>query len=560
MANFPVAGDSPYGPKLKTYVDEQDDLHRDAAVATAGEYTDAEILDLKNYTDSEVSEAVDTAVAQAKSELTDDVDDGGSAFGAALNGKYAPGGTAGNIDAATSVALADGQIATAETARVQARSVGTPRSYFMAAEVGAGTGKTLSVVGLDPIAGTLLASDRTGGNLSISTNNGSTWTHGRGNIPNSLQTPAPRLLRYGAHIYGMAVNSTDGLIGVYRSAPATPSNTFSWGSRLVTASPSTSSINGKGTIFHAGATALMLGDYGDYDAPGAKIQRSLDGTTWTTVWGPSTGIRHVHCVIEDPYNAGHWYASLGDNLASACMIRSLDNGDTWETVVPASGSNAWQGVQITFDAENIYMAADRYGHTAMYLDRATLTPRVFGKGYHAYHPVPGGRSARIVTDLVTTNGSAVVTSATAAFTTGSSKIAPSDVGRRLRTANIPDVSAGTGGLGPVRIASVQSATQATLSASATASGSSQTAMIYGDEFFWLSYMGAVDPDTGIYYALAQDTSAAGNHFGLFACLGPDEEWQLIDHGPNGYSGGEQLIVHDGYVYTGGRKVPLLQRG
>lgn len=453
-----------------------------------------------------------------------------------------------------------GAVDAGTAAQVTSRTVSTPRAYFAAAEVGAGTGKTLSVVGVDPIAGTLLASDRTGGNLSISGNNGATWTHGRGNVPNTLQTPAPRLLRFGAHIYAMAVSSVDGRLGIYRSNPATPSQLFSWSARLAMASESTSSINGKGTIFNAGTSALMLGDYGDYNAPGAKIQRSLDGVNWTTVWGPSMGLRHVHCVDEDPFNPGHWYASLGDNLATECLIRSLDNGDTWESVIDGSGSNAWQGVQISFDAEAIYMASDRYGHTAVYIDRATLTPRIFGADYHAHHPVPGGRSARIVTDLVTTASSAIVTSATAAFTTGLSKVAPSDIGRRIKSPNIPDTSVGTGGAGPIRIDSVQSATQATLSAHATATGTGQTALIGGDEFFWLSYMGAVDPATGIYYVLAQDTSVAGNHFGLFAALGPEDEWRLLDYGPNGYSGGEQLIVHNGWVFTGGRKVPLLQRG
>lgn len=88
------------------------------------------------------------------------------------------------------------------------------------------------------------------------------------------------------------------------------------------------------------------------------------------------------------------------------------------------------------------------------VDRATLTPEWGGRQTHRNLAVPGGLPSRKVTDLVTTNGSPVVTSATANFTAA-------DVGSRLRTMgqNFVPIDA--------YIKSVDSATQVTLFVNAT---------------------------------------------------------------------------------------------
>ena len=414
------------------------------------------------------------------------------------------------------------------------------------------TGALHSVVGVDNVRGQLIAWDKNNANYALSDDWGATWKNLAGVPANVINTQAYyKAVRFGSNIYAIHVDATDGLLGVYKApSAAAATGALSWSTRLVTMSPNLGpGVTGISTAFNAGQTSMCLGDYGDF-AAGPKIQRTTDGTTWTTVYGPDSTSRHVHAVIEDPYHPGTWYALLGDTGNTKTMLRSTDDAQTWSTIIPATNLNQWSGVQISFDANFIYVASDRPGLTAWYMDRTELVPRSVSTNWHYNHPVPGGRSGRVITDLATTSGSGTVTSASSSFTALDKGLQLIQVSQFKQGTFVAGVTNGT------TLALSNDVTTGGGNAASTATG--QTAYLGGDRFYAIAFMGAVDPSTGVFYSVPIDTSFKGNTNGIFYCPQIGGQFELIDSAPSTFGmDAAEVFFGGGKVWIGRNVFPAL---
>lgn len=106
-----------------------------------------------------------------------------------------------------------------------------------------------------------------------------------------------------------------------------------------------------GNIFFAEYTLNMERDKDTH------LYRSLDGgaTFECVLTMPSSEIRHMHFVKYDPYEKCLWLGT-GDEDRENKLMRSFDNGDTWETV--GEGSQDWRAIGICFDAKYVTWGTD----------------------------------------------------------------------------------------------------------------------------------------------------------------------------------------------------------
>lgn len=175
----------------------------------------------------------------------------------------------------------------------------------------------------------------------------------------------PKLCRFGAHIYCAVLNSSNSRVEVYRAAPIAGNTAFSWSSVLLTETAGATTHN---TVMNADATYLYLAEYGDPPA-GPCAYRTADGVTWETIYGPDVALRHIHSIKPDPYHAGHVYMTCGDGVGNKTVQRSTNYGTTWTQLTSAT----WQAVQISFDPEFVWFAADSSRGTVFVIDRDDLT-------------------------------------------------------------------------------------------------------------------------------------------------------------------------------------------
>jgi len=428
-------------------------------------------------------------------------------------------------------------VSVAAATYVKDRRISSPQPQIATSQ--AVTGR--NIVG---IFATALLSYNTFG-LSQSEDGGTTWV--AKNLPAEAPTSAAsaghaKAVLFKGNYYFQFLKSADSLPAIVRAAPVAGNGNFSWSAPLLTGSAGSNIIS---TGIAADDSYIYWGEYGDPTA-GPSLWRSPDGTTWTKVLGPGTfALRHVHGIFPDPFNAGHVYLTAGDAGSAGYNYRSTNYGATWAPLPGSLGTNqAWQSVQVSFDADWIYFGPDTTANMSVFkADRATLTPRWHAKQSHRYLPVPQGLSSRRISDLTTTSGSATITSATANFTSA-------DVGSRIRTVgqNIIPIDA--------YIATVSNSTTATVFASkaATAAGTTTTAILGGEAWGAMAYYGAVDPATGIYYFVSINGAAGGNVDGLFAVL-PDGTISLLDiltTSPDG-----MVTIANGRVHVRGFWRPLL---
>lgn len=370
--------------------------------------------------------------------------------------------------------------------------------------------------GFDPVDNLLWYANSV--DLTTTTNHGVTMSASRGLPTGVLATSIKKILRAGSYVWIGAVDSADGLTKVWR-APVT-TGTYAWSAPLVSMSTNGGLL---GTCMNADGSYVYIGDYGTPTA--AKVWRGSVSTGAFTEVTPTGIVRHVHAIAPDPYNPGHVWMTTGDS--GARTYRSTNYGQTWSLI-----DSQWQSVQISFTEDWVYLAADSGVASVLVVDRDTLKTYAATPTWHYEVAVPGGAGSRVVTDLVTTTNSTTVTSATANFTAA-------DVGRRINHSRTADSIN--------YITAVSSSTSATTATASWGAATGLTATIFGDQFFDKAFFGAVDPATGIYYCIANDSSGKGTRSGLFMLPAPGEPMQLVQTFSYTISG--EMFIGDGYLHS-----------
>lgn len=80
---------------------------------------------------------------------------------------------------------------------------------------------------------------------------------------------------------------------------------------------------------------IIFVEYTTVSAPSLGIFKSSnDGATWVKVFEYTTPlpIRHFHTCDWDPFRAGEWYVTSGDNDTQIKWLRSTDGGGTWNEI------------------------------------------------------------------------------------------------------------------------------------------------------------------------------------------------------------------------------------
>lgn len=313
-------------------------------------------------------------------------------------------------------------------------------------------------------------------------------------LPANVTAAPSQVVEWNGYVYAVCQDTTDSLYKIYRAPITTGTTALTWSAPLQALS---SGATGYGCTITATSTALLVGEYGDPKTGGtnsATIWRTTDGAAYAAVKVYGSTYRHVHCVAADPYNDGQVWASVGDNIDN-CYSFSSDHGATW-TDLPVS--QLWQGVQISFGPDWVYVAPDATSLASLYVfDRATKTPQTGSYGDHRslLSPNPG-----LYYHGATTSGSTTFTVAAPEYT---GVFTAADVGRKLIAPGVPD---GT------TITAVANSGSVTLSQAATATAGPVTFTVvrperpYGNAFF-----GKVDPATGIYYGVANNETGAWNY-------------------------------------------------
>ncbi len=87
------------------------------------------------------------------------------------------------------------------------------------------------------------------------------------------------------------------------------------------------------------------------------LYRSLDGgvTFEKILTLDKSEVRHIHFVKYDPYEDCIWLGT-GDEDRENKLMRSFDNGNTWETV--GEGSQDWRAIGICFDEKYLTWGTD----------------------------------------------------------------------------------------------------------------------------------------------------------------------------------------------------------
>lgn len=88
-----------------------------------------------------------------------------------------------------------------------------------------------------------------------------------------------------------------------------------------------------------------------------KLYRSIDGgKTFENVLTLSKEqVRHIHFVKYDPYEKCLWLGT-GDENYECKLLKSTDNGDTWECI--GEGNQDWRAIGVCFDEKYITWGTD----------------------------------------------------------------------------------------------------------------------------------------------------------------------------------------------------------
>lgn len=404
--------------------------------------------------------------------------------------------------------------------------------------VGATTSEAYDLVGIDKVDNQLFFA--AGRGILQSSDDGATLSANKG-VPANVNRLdlLKKVLRFKGNLYLYARDESIGATKIWRTLPQPGNTAFSWTEVLAHTNGCNTAI---GPNLQADDTYIYSAEYG---APtgGPSVWRSTNGLTWTRVLGPVANFKHIHAVAPDPYRPGHVWVTGGDGVANPIQ-HSTDYGATWQSISADSG---WQGVQVSFTETHVYIAGDSARGTVIVIDKTTNTPRFGSLDWHAMTAVPGPVSRSgggYFTDGNFTSGSKNITSATANFTAA-------DMGRFIALATSADYQVPP----DTYIESVTSPTAAVMSKAALGTGTTVKFNIKGDEFYRTAFYGIVDPATGYYYAIPNDSSAGGKVSGIFVLPGLGERLLLLDVFASTVTG--EAFIHNGYLWAQGRKHRLL---
>jgi len=280
-------------------------------------------------------------------------------------------------------------LAYATGAASAATALATPTSTRLAPD------STLLLRGIDVIDDVLYASDLDNHAIRQSADWAATWSAPKALPPHSVATQVTRVIRHKDMLFCAGRSTTLARLTVWASPLVDGGTPFTWTATPLSTQNFTSAKSG--TQFAHDEHYLYAGEYGN-PPNGPNLYRSLDGTTWETVFSEADQLaaigrtaRHIHAVAVDPYNAGHVYLTTGDFgvRTGAALWRSTQTGDpgTWEVVLP---TGRYQSSQISFDVDTIWLAGDNHVDTAVVIDRATMTASTASPTHHYQIPVPGG--------------------------------------------------------------------------------------------------------------------------------------------------------------------------
>jgi len=340
--------------------------------------------------------------------------------------------------------------------------------------------------------------------------------------------------------YLAAYNTVTFRTEIYSAPLVTGSTSMTWSAKLLTLAANATI---QPAAFCSGSNAIFIAEYCSSDISGGpSLYRSTDGVNFTNVLQLSESFtRHFHSVYEDPFNAGTYYALVGDYYYGAGnpphYCYKSTNGTTWTAVTGLDGGQ-WQAMGMGFSASHVWFASDiGDGGGPFVMDRVAQIPTWASLLNYHMLAVPGS-CARTVVDAVAIQYDNTLTSDTAAFTAA-------DVGRQvLGVIDLPD---------PTFILTINSGTSVELSNAPAVSSSAQT-MTISDAFYATAFVGESDSASGWFYFVANDIS---NHFGnvagLFLLTEPGTAPILLRTFFAPYSGGgtiSKMYIVNGQAFVG----------
>ena len=530
-APFPSIGDDPWGGTIITWANQvRQNVNELDQVVNEGRLSPTQLS-------ATIGSEIGTEGTPARTALD-------TAIGSEIGTEGTPARTALNTAVATLVSkpgpVKDQLSATIEGAIDEALPV-TPSSSQTFGRLQSAiisTAGTRVVIGVDQVnaSGAIYLSDTTNGVLIQSDDVGATTGVNKTFPTGVTALSASRIVRspINGKVYLLGRDTTDNLVKVWSATANAQNDVFTWSAPLLTLTTGATGFVGSIDASNwASGNVIVVTEYGD-PVGGPSVYVSTDGTTFERTYGPDSSMRHTHHIACDPFEPGHIWLTCGDGIAKTIQ-RSTDYGKTWSVVV---ASSQWQGVQVSFSKTHVWVAGDSRRGTAFVIDRSTLTPRWAASNYHHDIPPATAIGARAV-EATTTASSTLLTSA--------GKFTSADQRRYVQSYY---VHPGT------YIAAVNPPNEATLSQAAFASGTATT-MISGDLYFANAYYGAVDPETGVYYCVANDTSNAGRLQGMFWLPRLGGRFEVLDPGGDDLQMNQFVFVYRGKVFTGKWMRPLV---
>ena len=128
-----------------------------------------------------------------------------------------------------------------------------------------------------------------------------------------------------------------------------------------------------------------------------KLYRSTDnGMSFQAVLTFPKTVRHIHFIKYDPYEKCLWLGT-GDADVECHLMRSADNGDTWETI--GTGSQDWRAIGICFTEEALIWGTDAGSvpdqNHIIRMDRKTRQIKIIANAEGPCHGCAGYKDGKV---------------------------------------------------------------------------------------------------------------------------------------------------------------------